>query len=459
MSAHRTLVGRLVLMIGGGFLLIWLLAVAATTIVLGSEQREMLDIELRETADLLLPVLSNAYDQGLVDPDTNLVTGPIGASGQPDEDLVFALVDSDGGVVLMSGGALGADLPSGPPVAGYAFTDTHAFYTTPPDGAGLSLRFGDPLAERREAFRDSLFAFGIPMLAFLPLALLLIDRIARLALRPLAVLAGEIEKRSDSRLDPIDAADQVGELRAITAKLNEFMIRLAQSLDGERAFATNAAHELRSPVAVVLAQVQRLRIETTDPSALDRIGRLEAALRRMRGLVARLLQLARAEAGIGPASAPQDLVQLLGLIHDEMASDPSRATRLQVQLPDVPVLSRIDPDAYGIVAGNLIENALQHAPADSPITITLSPDGALSVANPAPIIALDDLHRLTERFYSQRTDSTGFGLGLYICDRIARQSGGELRLNAPIPGKTSGFEAVFRLPLAPSHQPAQALSP
>lgn len=456
MNPRGTLARRLAVMISGGFVLIWALAVVATAIVLGAEQEEMLDLELRETAGILHPVLSNAYRQGLVDPDTNVLAAPIGGAGGVDEALVLALVDPEGEVLLMSPGARGADLPAGPPVEGYSRTDAHAFYTTPPDQAGLSLQFGDPLAERREAYLDSFFAFLVPMLALLPLAYLVVDRIARSALRPLGMLAAEIEKRGDAQLDPIDGSGQLEELRAITAMLNGFMIRLSQALEGERTFATNAAHELRSPVAVALAQVQRLRIETTDPKALDRVERLEAALQRMRGLVARLLQLARAEAGIGPADAPQDIGQLLGLIVDEVASDPARGARLRVTLPGGPVMSPIDPDAFAIVAGNLLENALQHAPPDSPITVSLNADGALCVTNPGPTIAPADLSRLTDRFFGPSGKTAGFGLGLYICDRIARQSGGELGLSSPPSGQATGFEAVFRVPVDLSGRPLPA---
>lgn len=446
MIARGTLARRLAVMISGGFALIWVLAVVATAMVLGSEQEEMLDLELGETAGMLHPVLSNAHQLGVIGQDTVFPGMLFAEAGEADEALVFALVDRDGAVVLISPGAQDADLPAGPPVAGYSRTAAHAFYTTPPDDAGLSLHFGDPLEERREAYRDSFIAFIVPMLALLPLAYLLVGRIARAALRPLEMLATEIERRDDARLDPIDGSGQPVELRAITAKLNGFMIRLEQALEGERTFATNAAHELRSPVAVALSQVQRLRLETTDPEALDRIARLEAALQRMRGLVARLLQLARAEAGIGPAQAPQDVAALLRLVLDEVASDPARAARLQVTLPDHPVLSPIDPDAFAIVAGNLLENALEHAPAGSPVTVRLTGD-LLAVTNDGERIAPDDLVHLTERFHSGQGSRGGFGLGLYISDRISRQAGGALELRSPPPGRDSGVEAIFRLPV------------
>jgi two-component system OmpR family sensor kinase len=447
MMRRGSLARRLALLISGGFALIWVLAVIATALVLRSEQEEMLDSELRETAGILHPLLANAYRQGLVETGADVFAALANVTSDPSKALVFALVDSDGTVLLSAPGAQEADLPQGPPVEGYSRTAAHAFYTTLADNGGLSLRFGDPLEERREAYLDSFFAFIVPMMAILPLAYLLVGRIAASALRPLDALATAIEQRGDARLDPIDGSGQPEELRAITAKLNGFMIRLSQALEGERTFATNAAHELRSPVAVALAQVQRLGRETTDTAALDRVDRIEGALKRMSGLLARLLQLARAESGIGPSQAPHDAAHLLQLLVDEVASNPARADRVQLSLPDRPVLSPIDPDAFAIVASNLLENALQHSLSDALVEVSLTPEGVLTVLNEGDTIAPDVLARLTERFYSPDMASNGFGLGLYISDRIARQSGGALSLVSPPSGRSSGLEAVLRLPM------------
>jgi two-component system OmpR family sensor kinase len=437
---------RLALLISLGFAVIWLLAVVATAFVLREEQEELANLEREQAAGILLPVVSNAFRQGLIDEKTALPEALIEPDGGIDDALVFALVDGAGMVLVASPGARRTDLPPGPPTEGLSRTDDHAFFTTAPDEFGLSLRFGDPLSERREAYFESFFTFLAPMLAILPLGYLFVGWIARSALRPLDDLRKEIARRGDTRLDPIDAAGQPDELRAITASLNGFMIRLSQALEGERTFATNAAHELRSPVAVALAQVQRLQAEPLDPAVRDRVDRLEVSLQRMRGLVARLLQLARAEAGIGPGATPQDVGHLLGLVVDDVARDPARVARLRLRLPVTPVLSPIDPDAFAIVAGNLLENALQHAPEGTPIEVTLSEKAQLTVTNEGPVISLSELERMTQRFHSRARSRDGFGLGLYISDRIARQAGGSLALRSPPPGRSSGLEVTFGLP-------------
>ena len=436
---------RLALRISAGLAAIWLLAVAATALVLRHEQEELLNLQLRETARLFLPVLAERWKAD------GAAAGLPPASRNPDEALVYLLVDPAGRVLLRSPSAAGADLPQGPPRPGYATTATHVFFATEPDARGLTAIYGDPLRERRDAYRESLAAFLLPMLALLPLAYALVGRIARGALRPLDRLRAEIAARGDGRLDPIDAAGQPEELRAITATTNGLMIRLGQALDGERAFATNAAHELRTPVAVALAQVQRLRAEAAGPAS-ERIDRIEAALARMGRLVERLLQLARADAGLGAATAPHDLRALLDHVLEDSRRDEARAPRLRLSLPQGQVPAPIDPDAFAILAGNLLDNAFQHSPPGSPVTVALSADGLLRVGNEGPTLDERDLAGLTRRFQRANPSAGGFGLGLHIAEIIARQSGGSLSLHSPAPGRGTGFEARFRAP-AP-HPPA-----
>ncbi|MFC0342543.1 sensor histidine kinase [Paracoccus niistensis] len=439
MNRPGSLSRRLALMTSAGFVAIWLLAGLATALVLRHEQEELLDLQLRETARVFLPVLVERWAA-----DGAAAALPP-ASSNPDEALVYLLVDPAGRILLRSPSAAGAVLPEGPPRPGHVRTETHAFYVTEPDAEGLAAIYGDPLHERRDAYRESLLAFLLPMLALLPLAYVLVGRIAQAALGPLNRLRGEIEARGDGRLDPIDAAGQPQELRAITATTNGLMMRLGQALDGERAFATNAAHELRTPVAVALAQTQRLRAEAIGP-ALDRIDRIEAALTRMSRLVERLLQLARADAGLGAGPRPHDLRALLDHVLDDIRRNAARAERLRVTLPDGPVLSPIDPDAFAILAGNLVDNAVQHSPEGSPVTVALSGDGCLVVSNEGPPLDRQQLARLIRRFQRANRSTQGFGLGLHIADTIARQSGGSLTLHSPATGREAGFEARFNAP-------------
>lgn len=422
-----SLARRLATMVSLALAAVWLLAVLLMAAILHGERDELYDQQLQVSATAFLPVLSRAWEAGMTEAPGYAVSP--GGPG-PEEALVYRLLDAEGRVLIASAGAEG--LPAMAP-GRIARTASHVVYTTPLSPAGFAMQFADPLAERREAYRESLASFLLPMLLLLPAGFLLAGWAGRAALRPLEALRGAIAARDSRSLDPIDPAGAPAELAAIIATLNGFLARLRQALEGERAFATNAAHELRTPVAVALAQVQRLREESADPAAAPRIAAVEAALKRMSRLVTRLLQLARADAGIGAAADPVDAARILALVVPE---------GLRLTRPEGPVTVRMDADALAIVAGNLIDNALQHG--RGVVEADLSEDGVLRIRNGAAIIPPERLATLTARF--RRGEGEGFGLGLHIVEQILRQAGGRLELASPVPGRAEGFEARAILP-------------
>ncbi|MGC5198748.1 sensor histidine kinase, partial [Aphanothece microscopica] len=112
-----------------------------------------------------------------------------------------------------------------------------------------------------------------------------------------------------------------------------------------------------------------------------------------------------------------------------------------------PVMSDLDPDAFGILLRNLIENALRHGEEAHPIEVTLSPEGLLTVANDGPVVPTETIARLTARFERGGSDREGSGLGLAIVAAIAERLGSELILQSPRPGHSRGFKAAVRLPV------------
>ncbi len=123
--------------------------------------------------------------------------------------------------------------------------------------------------------------------------------------------------------------------------------------------------------------------------------------------------------------------------------------RIALSLPEHPVLSDLDPDAFGIICRNLIENALRHGAPDQPIEVSLEEDGTLSVANDGPVVPKEALGRLTRRFERGTAMADGSGLGLAIVAGIADRISSQLILQSPRPGRPSGFEAVLVLPVEP----------
>jgi two-component system OmpR family sensor kinase len=152
------------------------------------------------------------------------------------------------------------------------------------------------------------------------------------------------------------------------------------------------------------------------------------------------MQLARAEGGRLRAERAMDIAPVLGMVVDELRAG---AGRIEVRMPDGAILSDMDPDAFAILARNLIENALRHGASDEPVRVALTRDGVLRVTNGGPSVPPETLSRLSRRFERGRTAADGSGLGLAIADTIARGAGARLVLHSPAPGHTDGFEAIL----------------
>jgi two-component system OmpR family sensor kinase len=150
------------------------------------------------------------------------------------------------------------------------------------------------------------------------------------------------------------------------------------------------------------------------------------------------MQLARAEGGRLRRDHASDLRPILDLVLSELDRALDK-DRIDCTLPPGPVMSDIDPDAFAIVARNLIENALRHGTGTVQVDLTHS---AIRVVNAAPALPPETLARLTHRFERGQSDVEGSGLGLSIVQAIADGGQGRLTLSAP----TGQFQAVFGLP-------------
>jgi len=284
------------------------------------------------------------------------------------------------------------------------------------------------------------------LLVVIPLALGTIVLAVRNGIAPLRRFRSRLEARSARDLSPVPTGDLPAEIGPLAATLNGLLDRLKAAVDAERSFAANAAHELRTPLAGAIAQAQRLKAETTDAGARQRAAEIEASLKRLTRMAERLLQLARAEGGPLRLERRMDLRDVARIVLSDLARA-AEPGRIVTRLADTPVLSDLDPDAFGILCRNLVENALRHGPADTPVEVTLEADGTFRVANEGPVVPAETLARLTERFERGGTGAEGSGLGLAIVAAIAERISSRLDLRSPHPGRASGFEASLRLPV------------
>ena len=192
-----------------------------------------------------------------------------------------------------------------------------------------------------------------------------------------------------------------------------------------------------------------MRGETKDTAAASRAADIETTLKRLTRLSERLMQLARAEGGRLRIDAPADLRMAARIVAQD-AGRTAAPGRLAVSLPDAPLVSDLDPDAFGILLRNLIENALRHGMEGGRIDVTLTPSGLLTVANDGPVVPPETLARLTHRFERGDAGNEGSGLGLAIVAAIAERLGSTLVLRSPASGRDQGFEVEIQLPAEPT---------
>lgn len=440
MRLPRSLQARVGLSVGLILTVLWVGAATTTALLLREEMDEVFDSALRETAERILPLAVT----DIVGREDEGVTQRLAPVRAHDEYFTYVVRDAQGRVLLQSHAA---DPEVFPPYDGTGFrqTDTHRLYSDAALQETIRITVAEPLEHRAAVAREIQIGLGLPLLVILPVALLAIVLAVRTSLGALRRFRGNLEARHARDLSPVPTGDLPSEIAPLAGTLNSLLDRLRHAFEAERSFAANAAHELRTPLAGAIAQTQRLRSETADPAIEARAADIEATLKRLTRLSERLMQLARAEGGQLRLDRSADLRAVARIVADDLGRS-GAADRIRLNVPDIPVMSDIDPDAFAILCRNLVENALRHGAPGGPVTVTLSADGALAVANDGPAVPREALDRLTGRFERAGASSEGSGLGLAIVAAIADRIGSPLRLTSPRPGSTSGFEAALRLP-------------
>ena len=440
MTAPRSLQARLALSLGVLLTALWIAAAWVTTVKLQHEMEEVFDSALQETAQRLLPLAVS----DIIGREEDGVTQRLGAVKAHGETFTYIVRDAEGRILLQSHAA---DIAAFPAYDGTGFrqTATHRLYNDEALQGSVRMTVAEPLQHRAEIARNIQMVLGLPIIIAVPLALLAIVLTVRTAFAPLRRFQAGLEARDSRDLSPVPTDDLPSEISPVAATLNSVLVRLKAAFDAERSFAANAAHELRTPLAGAIAQAQRLQSESKDVATRQRAADIEATLKRLTRLSERLMQLARAEGGRLRLDHRTDLRQVARLVVDDMGrlAEPGRVV---LTLPDQPVMSDLDPDAFGILCRNLVENALRHGTRDTGIDVTLKQDGTFTVANDGPVLPPETLLRLTGRFERAEGSGEGSGLGLAIVAAIADRIGSPLALQSPRPNSSSGFAASIRLP-------------
>lgn len=419
---------------------LWLAAATVAGLTLRHEIDEIFDSALQEVAQRVLPL---AYAE-LLSRNAADSTQHIAPIGPHREYIAYVVRDAEGRELLQSSDADLMKIPRDLS-PGFRTTERLRLYTETAVSGTIFVTTAEELGHRQAAVRRAAAGLIWPLVALAPLALLAAWLSVSFALEPLAAFRAAIESRGRGNLAPVATRSLPDEIAPVAASVNGLIERLRGAIEAERSFTANSAHELRTPISAALAQTQRLLAELPDGQPAERARSVAAALRRLSRLSEKLLQLAKAEGGGLIAETPAPLAPVLRHVIREIEREINSDAALAVSIPpDGGPLCDLDPDAFAILARNLIENALKHGAPDTPVSVVLG-EGRLEVSNQGVVLPPEVLQRLTRPFERGPTGSEGSGLGLAIAAAICRGAGLALDLASPIPGGVDGFRATVRL--------------
>lgn len=307
----------------------------------------------------------------------------------------------------------------------------------------------EPSAFRQTLVRHILLDATLPLLTGLPILLGLLWLSIRRGLRPLDDLRAEIARRQSDNLALLPVEHTPTEAKPIVLALNGLLQRLAHTLEQERRFTDDAAHQLRTPLAAIQAQLYAVRHLQDAPQRAQATERLQASVARAIRLVNQMLALAR----LDPEQPPPDFSEVhLEEIAEAVCADLATAAlgrdqtlELSAQ-PGLPALQG-NADMLSMLLTNLVDNAVHYTPKGGQIRVQLQHDGAvvtLTVSDDGPGIAPQERAHVLERFYRVAAQSEpGTGLGLAICQRIAELHHTQLVLGPGLHGQGLSVQVRF----------------
>lgn len=300
----------------------------------------------------------------------------------------------------------------------------------------------------RGAFAWELALRSLLVIALLILAVaLLVWFGVRYGLKPLTDLEDAISRRSSEDLNPIQRAVPI-EAAGIVDRLNTLFGKVSATLDAQAAFISDAAHQLRNPIAGLRALGESIETAPNVEVARARARDLVGAAERASDLANKLLTLERARAERGGESlVPTDLTAVLErIVASFQAEAQAHGVILTLVTPEDPMVIPAEEVMLGEAVTNLIDNALVHGgPAMSRITVELTRSRAachLSVRDDGRGVPEDKLPKIVRRF-GQAQPGPGSGLGLAIAEAVAKRHEGKLRVSS----KDCGFAVHLILPL------------
>jgi signal transduction histidine kinase len=359
---------------------------------------------------------------------------------------LYAVIDDTGKVLFASRADGSAVFPADARLPGVTFTETRhsgtvvagATVAATVGGHSVWIQTAEDLAHRDVLIDDVVTDF-FQHVAWITLPILLVlfvidIAIFRGAIRPLLSASRLAARIAPARIDlrlPVEGMPR--EILPLVEAVNSALDRLEQGFRLQREFTADAAHELRTPLAIL-----RARIDTLTNQDVART--LHGDFERMSHVVNQLLEIAELETLVADPQEKADLHDVCAEVAAFLAPL-ALAQRKEIVLSgtETPVWVTGNADMLQRAVRNLVENAIKHAPQGSTVEIVVGEDGTAAVLDRGPGIAEAERALIFQRFWRRdRRRAEGAGLGLSIVQRIAEAYGGEVKVDSR-PGGGSAF--------------------
>lgn len=290
------------------------------------------------------------------------------------------------------------------------------------------------------------------LLLALPVALLPIWLAVRQGLKPLQRLSAQLQARSPNDLRALSTDLRYAELNAVAHAFNAVLDQLRDKMQREHAFVQDAAHELRTPMAVISAQAHLLAQASDEPQRAQAQAGLEQAIQRASHLAHQLLALAALDQPSRTAAQRTDVATLLRNTLAALApAAMARNMDISLEAPDQ-LFCTLDAAALQSIVQNLLDNAVRYGHDGGRIAMSLHADGdgrqlRLQVADDGPGIPDVEQAHIFERFVrGSQQQAAGSGLGLAIARQAALALHGQITLGPGLDGQGATFTLTVHVP-------------
>ena len=419
---------RLIIFLGGMLIIAWGGIAASSIYSARKEVQELFDAHLAQSARVLYSLIQHEMSASSVEGENiQPIDMNLSAPGHFYEGKIsFRVRDKDGKSWFVTQNA--PELVINNDISGFANIQTDnqrwRVFIMRDNVLNFSIEVAQSYQIRNELIMEITRQVIWPFIILVPLLMFMIWISVGRSLRPLQAVADEVQHRNPQNLEEVDLTNVPAEVLPLFLSLNDLLVRLKKALSNERGFTSDAAHELRTPLAGIKAQAQvalRASNETEKNTALRHI---ILGIDNTTHLVRQMLMLARLDPDIPNRKFnPQDLSSILTEVAADVASlAVEKGVELEVREADGKMMVEGLAEALSVLIRNLLDNAVRYTPPGGWVKagISRSPDGlVLKISDSGPGIAEQDKDRIFDRFYrGLGTGQTGSGLGLSIVQRV-----------------------------------------